>query len=138
MSSRFPKSQAVCPHGQLLRQKPQRFKFIVEAVELPAESFFVVLLLLLQRGNFVDPPLHDAGAAAAALDEIIGLLLRQRDLLLDGRLKVLRHFVALLGIINDVKAVDAERIVILVHIAELLNERLERIDLIHVLPRNEI
>ncbi len=75
MSSRFPKSQAVCPHGQLLRQKAQRFKFVVEAVELPAENFFVVLFLLLQRGNFVDPPLHDAGAAAAALDshELHGL-----------------------------------------------------------------
>lgn len=44
MSSRFPKSQAGCPHGQLLRQKAQRFKFIVEAVQLPAENFFIVLL----------------------------------------------------------------------------------------------
>ena len=51
ISSRFPKSQAVCPHGQFLRQKAQRFKVIVEAVEFPAENFFVVLLLLLQRGN---------------------------------------------------------------------------------------
>ena len=97
-----------------------------------------MLLLLLQRGNFVDPPLHDAGAAAAALDEIVGLLLIQRDLLFDRGIKFLRHFVALLRVVNDVKAVDAERIVILVHIAELLNERLERIDLIHVLPRDEI
>ena len=87
MSSRLPKSQAGCPHGQLLRQKPQRFKFIVETVKLPAENFFIVLLLLLQRGNFVDPPLHDAGAAAAALDEIVGLFLIQRDLFLDGGIK---------------------------------------------------
>ena len=54
MSSRFPKPQAVCPHGQFLRQKPQRFKFIVEAVKLPAENFFVVLLFLFQYGDFVD------------------------------------------------------------------------------------
>ena len=47
MSSCFPKSQAVCPHGQLLREKAQRFKFIVKAVKLPAENFFVVLLFLL-------------------------------------------------------------------------------------------
>ena len=60
-SSRFPKSQAVCPHGQLLRQKAQRFKFIVEAVKLPAENFFVVLLFLLQRGNLVDLSLYDSG-----------------------------------------------------------------------------
>ena len=138
MSSRFPKSQAVCPHGQLLRQKPQRFKFIVEAVKLPAENFFIVLLLLLQRGNFVDPPLHNAGAAAAALDEIIGLLLIQRDLLLDGRIKFLRHFVALLGIINDVEAVDAQSVIILVYRAELLNERFKRVNFVHVLPRDEI
>ena len=83
MSSRFPKSQAVCPHRQLLREKAQRFKFVVETVEFPTENFFVMLLFLLQRGNLVDPPLHDAGAAAATLDEIVGLLLIQRDLLLD-------------------------------------------------------
>ena len=61
VSSRFPKPQAVCPHGQFLRQKPQRFKFIVETVELPAENFFVVLLFLLQRGNLVDLSLYDSG-----------------------------------------------------------------------------
>ena len=61
VSSRLPKSQAACPHGQLLRQKPQRFKFIVETVELPAENFFVVLLFLLQRGNLVDLSLYDSG-----------------------------------------------------------------------------
>ena len=60
VSSRFPKPQAVCPHGQFLRQKPQRFKFIVETVELPAENFFIVLLFLLQRGNLVDLSLYDA------------------------------------------------------------------------------
>ena len=75
VSGCLSKSQAVCPYGQLLRQKTQRLKFIVEAVELTAENFFVVLLLLLQRGNFAHPPLHDAGAAAAALDEIVGLFL---------------------------------------------------------------
>ena len=138
MSSRFPKSQTVCPYGQLLRQKTQRFKFIVEAVKLPAKNFFIVLFLLLQRGNFVHPPLHDAGAAAAALDEIVGFLLIQRDLLFDRGIKFLRHFVALLGIVNDVKAVDAERIVILVHRAELLNERFKRVHFVHVLTRDEI
>ena len=139
MTSRFPKSQAGCPHGQLLRQETQRFKFIVEAVELPAENFFIVLLFLLQRGNLVDPPLHDAGAAAATLDEIVGLLLIQRDLLLDGGIKFLRHFVALLGIVNDVKAVDAEHIIVLILCTELLNECLECIDLAKVTrpwPRN--
>ena len=138
MSSRFPKSQAVCPYGQLLRQKAQRFKFVVEAVKLPAKNFFIVLFLLLQRGNFVDPPLHNRGAAAAALDEIIGLLLIQRDLLLDGRIKFLRHFDALLGIINDVEAVDAQSVIILVYRAELLNERFKRVHFVHVLPRDEI
>ena len=137
MSSRFPKSQAVCPHGQLLRQKAQRFKFVVEAVKLPAKDFFIVLLFLLQRGNFVDPPLHDAGAAAAALDEIVGLLLIQRDLLFDRGIKFLRHFVALLRVVNDIKAVDAERVVVLIHRAELLNERLKRVHFVHVLSRDE-
>ena len=139
MTSRFPKSQAGCPHGQLLRQETQRFKFIVEAVELPAENFFIVLLFLLQRGNFVDPPLHDAGAAAAALDEIVGLFLIQCNFLLDGGIKFLRHFVALLGIVNDVKAVDAEHIIVLILCTELLNECLECIDLAKVTrpwPRN--
>ena len=97
-----------------------------------------MLLLLLQRGNFVHPPLHNSGAAAAALDEIVGLLLIQRDLLLDGRIKFLRHFVALLGIINDVKAVDAQCVVILIHCAELLNERFKRVHFVHVLSRDEI
>ena len=138
MSSRFPKSQAVCPHRQLLRQKAQRFKFVVEAVKLPAENFFVVLLLLLQRGNFVDPPLHDSGAAAAALDKVVGLFLIQCDLFLDGGIKFLRHFVALLRVVNDVKTVDAERVVILIHRAELLNERFKRVHFVHVLSRDEI
>ena len=138
MSSRFPKSQAVCPYGQLLRQKPQRFKFIVEAVKLPAENFFIVLLFLLQRGNLVDPPLHNSGAAAAALDEIVGLLLIQRDLLLDSRIEFFRHFVALLRVVNDVKTVDAQSVVILVYRAELLNERFKRIHFVHVLSRDEI
>ena len=97
-----------------------------------------MLLFLLQRGNFVDPPLHDAGAAAAALDEVVGLLLIQRDLLLDGGIKFLRHFVALLGVINDVKAVDAQSVVILVYRAELLNECFKRVYFLHVLPRDEI
>lgn len=44
----------------VLRQKPQRFKFIVEAVKLPAENFFVVLLFLFQHGDFVDLSLYDA------------------------------------------------------------------------------
>ena len=139
MSSCFPKSQTVCPHGQFLRQKPQRFKVIVEAVELTAENFFVVLLLLLQRGNFAHPPLHDAGTTAAALDKIIGLFLIQRDLLFDRGIKFLRHFVALLRVVNDVKAVDAEHIIVLILCTELLNERLECIDLAKVTrpwPRN--
>ena len=139
MSSRFPKSQAGCPHGQLLRQKAQRFKFIVEAVKLPAEKSFVALLPLLQCGNFVAPPLHDAGAAAAALNEIVGLLLIQRDLLFDRGIKFLRHFVALLRVVDDVKAVDAEHIIVLILCTELLNERLECIDLAKVTrpwPRN--
>ena len=97
-----------------------------------------MLLFLLQRGNLVDPPFHNRGTAAAALDEVVGLLLIQRDLFLDGGIKFLRHFVALLRVVNDVKAVDAERIVILVHIAELLNERFKRIHFLHVLPRDEI
>ena len=97
-----------------------------------------MLLFLLQRGNFVDPPLHNRGAAAAALDEIVGLLLIQRDLLFDRGIKFLRHFVALLRVVNDVKAVDAQRIVILVHRAELLNERFKRVHFVHVLPRDEI
>ena len=44
----------------VLRQKPQRFKFIVEAVKLPAENFFVVLLFLFQHGDFVDLSRYDA------------------------------------------------------------------------------
>ena len=139
MTSRFPKSQAGCPHGQLLRQETQRFKFIVEAVKLPAKNFFIVLFLLFQRGNFVHPPLHDAGTTAAALDEVVGLFLIQRDLLFDRGIKFLRHFVALLGIVNDVEAVDAEHIIVLILCTELLNECLECIDLAKVTrpwPRN--
>ena len=139
MTSRFPKSQAGCPHGQLLRQKAQRFKFVVEAVELPAKNFFIVLLFLLQRGNLVDTPLHNSGAAAAALDKIVGLFLIQRNFLLDGGIKFLRHFVALLRVVDDVKAVDAEHIIVLILCTELLNERLECIDLAKVTrpwPRN--
>ena len=97
-----------------------------------------MLLLLLQRGNFVDPPLHDSGAAAAALDEVVGLFLIQCDLFLDGGIKFLRHFVALLRVVNDVKTVDAERVVILIHRAELLNERFKRVHFVHVLPWDEI
>ena len=97
-----------------------------------------MLLLLLQRGNFVHPPLHNSGAAAAALDEIVGLFLIQRDFLFDGGIKFLRHFVALLGVVNDVKAVDAQSVVILVHRAELLNEHLKRIHFVHVLPWNKV
>ena len=139
MSSRFPKSQAVCPYRQLLRQKAQRFKFIVEAVKLPAEKFFVALLPLLQCGNFVHPPLHNSGAAVAALDEIVGLFLIQCDLLLDGGIKFLHHFIALLRVVDDVKAVDAEHIIVLILCTELLNELLECIDLAKVTrpwPRN--
>ena len=53
-------------------------------------------------------------------------------------IKFLCHFVALLRVVNDVKAVDTERIVILVHIAELLNERFKRIHFVHMLSRDEI
>ena len=98
-----------------------------------------MLLLLLQRGNFVHPPLHDGGASAAALDEVVGLLLIQRDLFFDRGIKFLRHFVALLRVVNDVKAVDAEHIIVLILCTELLNERLECIDLAKVTrpwPRN--
>ena len=97
-----------------------------------------MLLFLLQRGNFAHPPLHNRGAAAAALDKVVGLLLIQRDLLLDGGIKFLRHFVALLCVVNDVKAVDAQGVVVLVQVAELLDKCLKHIDLIHVLPRDEI
>ena len=98
-----------------------------------------MLLFLLQRGNLVDPALHNGGAAAAALDEIVGLLLIQRDLFFDRGIKFLRHFVALLRVVNDVKAVDAEHIIVLILCTELLNECLECIDLAKVTrpwPRN--
>lgn len=82
MSSRFPKPQAVCPHGQFLRQKPQRFKFIVEAVKLPAENFFVVLLFHVSDhtaagGHCASQRRWDAAVTCAQLAVILNGLLGQ-------------------------------------------------------------
>ena len=76
---------------------------------------------------------------SAAFSAPVGLFLIQCNFLLAGGIKFLRHFVALLGIVNDVKAVDAEHIIVLILCTELLNERLECIDLAKVTrpwPRN--
>ena len=80
MSSRFSKSQAVCPRGQFLRQKAQRFKFVVEAVKLPAENFFVVLLFHVSDhtaagGHCASQRRWDAAVTCAQLAVILNGLL---------------------------------------------------------------
>ena len=64
----------------VLRQKPQRFKFIVEAVKLPAKNFFVVLLFHVSDhtaagGHCASQRRWDAAVTCAQLAVILNGLL---------------------------------------------------------------
>ena len=69
---------------------------------------------------------------AGALDEVIAFFLIGGDLLLDGQIEFFRHFLALLGIVNDIEAVDDQRRRLFVEPAEEQNEVLENVYLIHI------
>lgn len=94
--------------------------------------------LLLQTVDLHDPPLQNRRAAAAALDEIVRFLLILRDLLLDRDVELLRHLIALLGVVDDEKAVRREPLVVAVAFAQLLDEALKRAHLLHRVLRHKI
>ena len=77
--------------GQFLGQTLEGFKFLTQSVQLTAEHLLIVTLLPLQGADFHDPALHDGGALAPALDEIVRALLVFHDLLLHRGIKFLGH-----------------------------------------------
>ena len=122
------KTQPSRPDGQLLGQEFERFKFVVQTVQLAAEDFFVVPLLFLQRGDLSDPALQNGRACAAALDEVVGALLVVRDLLFDRRIELLRHLVALLGVVDDVEAVRRQEGIVFVEPVDGVDEARRRME----------
>ena len=122
------KTQPSRPDGQLLGQEFERFKFVVQTVQLAAEDFFVVALLFLQRGDLGDPALQNGRACAAALDEVVGALLVVRDLLFDRRIELLRHLVALLGVVDDVEAVRRQEGIVFVEPVDGVDEARRRME----------
>ena len=101
----------------------ERVKFIVQAVQLPAENLLIVALLRFQCGDLIDPAFQDRRAGAAALDEIVGPLLELRNFPLDRRIELLRHLVALLGVVDDVEAVGRQEGVVFVELVERFDSR---------------
>ena len=83
--------------------------------------------LFLQSLHLQHPAVHDRRTLAAALDEVIALFLIGGDLFLDGQIKFFRHFLALLGIVNDIKAVDDQRRCLFVETAEERDKILENV-----------
>ena len=88
-------------------------------------------LLFLQRLHLEHPAVHDRGTLAAALNEIVALFLIGRDLLFHGQIEFLRHLIPLLGVINNVKAVDHQRRLLFIQSAEQGDEVLENIHALH-------
>ena len=95
-------------------------------------------LLLFKRLDFHHPPLHSGGAVTAGLDKIVRTLLILCDLLFHRQIKLLRHLVTLLGVVDDVKAVGDQRGVVAVELAELFKKGLKHRHLIHGVPRDKV
>lgn len=67
------KPDILCPHLKLLGQKLQRGKFVVQAIQFPAEHTLIMLLFLLQRLDFQNPAIHHSRALAAGFNEVLYL-----------------------------------------------------------------
>ena len=117
---------------ELLREQLQDRELIIQPTQLPLQYALIVLLLFLQCLHLQYPAVHDRGTLAAALDEVIALFLIGGDLFLNGQIEFFRHFLALLGIVNDIKAVDDQRRCLFVEPAEKRDKILENVYLIHI------
>ena len=67
-------------------------------------------------------------ACATALDEVVGALLVVRDLLFDRRIELLRHLVALLGVVDDVEAVRRQKGIVSVEPVDGVDEARRRME----------
>ena len=132
------KADAACAEGQFLRQELERLELLIQSVQLTAEHLLIEALLSLQGADLHDPAIHDGGALAAALDEIVRALLVFRDLLLHRGIEFLGHLIPLLGIIYNVDGVCHEAGFRLIEAAQSLHEVLEDIHLLHTVPGDEI
>ena len=97
------------PYLKLLRKKLQDGKLIIQPVQFPLQHALIVTLLFLQRLHLEHSAVHDRGTLAAALNEVVALFLIGRDLLFHCQIEFLRHLIPLLGVINDIEAVDHQR-----------------------------
>ena len=117
---------------KLLCQELQRGELVVQPVQLLAQHRFIVPLALLQSLHLQYPPVHHRGAVASALNEVIALVLILQDLLLYSDIKFLCHLIPLLGVVNDIEAVDGQRRTISVQPAEKRQKVLKNIYLFHM------
>lgn len=124
-------TNAPCPYLKLLRKKLQDRKLIVQPVQFTLQHTLIVAFLFLQRLYFEYPAIHNRGTLAAALNEVVALFLIGRDLLFHRQIKFLRHLIPLLGIVNDVEAVDHQRRLLFIQSAEQGDEILENIHALH-------
>ena len=125
-------ADAVCTDLKLLREQLQDGELIIQPTQLPLQYALIMPFLFLQSLHLQHPAVHDRGTLATALDEIIAFFLIGGDLFLDGQIKLFRHFLTLLGIVNDIKAVDDQRRCLFVETAEKRDKILENVYLIHI------
>lgn len=136
-------SRAFHPHppgldSQFLGQELEGVEFIIQSIEFPAKDILIVALFLFQCGDLEDPPFQHGGTGTAALDKKIGPLLILRDFFFDSRIELLRHFIALFGIVDDEEAVRRQGGLVFVKPIESVDEALEGVYFFHVMPWNEI
>lgn len=119
------------PYLKLLRKKLQDRKLIVQPVQFTLQHPLIVAFLFLQRLHLEYPTFHNRRTLAAALNEVVALFLIGRDLLFHCQIEFLRHLIPLLGVINDVEAVDHQRRLLFIQAAEQGDEVLENIHALH-------
>ena len=124
----FFHAKSSCPDCQLLREQLQIAELIVQTDQLAPEYLLVVALLFLQAGNLDNPAFQRGRAAAAALDEVVRFLLVLRNLLLDCDIELLRHLVALLGVVDDVEAVRRQEGIVFVEPVDGVDEARRRME----------
>ena len=106
--------------------------------EAPAKEASRRKTLFLQRLHLEYPAIHNCGTLAATLNEVVALFLIGRDLLFHCQIEFLRHLIPLLGIVNDVEAVDHQRRLLFIQSAEQGDEVLENIHALHKSVRDKV
>lgn len=117
---------------ELLREQLQDGELVIQPTQFSLQHPLVVQFLFLQSLHLQYPAVHDRRTLAAALDEVIAFFLIGGDLFLDGQIKLFRHFLALLGVVDDIEAVDDQRRRLFIEPAEEQNEVLKNVYLIHI------